>query len=302
MTETDNGRDGGGAAAAGSARHRDRGRGPRTERDLRRRTLSQNFLRDRQAVERFLATVDLDPAGLVVEVGAGEGALTAELARRSGRVIAYEVDPRLAARLAATLRDQANVCVAAEDFLAATPPSERFHLVGNVPFSVTSRIVDWCLTARKLTAATMITQLEYARKRTGWYGRWSLLTIQSWPRYQWELRTRIPRAEFRPVPRVDAGVLHIARRADPLIPRDAMAAYRRMVDLGFSGLGGSLHASLTRRYPAKQVTSAFRAAGVDRDIVVGFAAPEDWLRLFAALEGPPARRSASRNPGPLRPR
>jgi len=66
-----------------------------------------------------------------------------------------------------------------------------------------------------------------------------------------------------------------------------MPGYRRMAGLGFRGLGGSLHASLARHYPAKQVTAAFRAAGLDRGTVVAFASPDDWLRLFDVLEGRP---------------
>src|SRR6266851_5578179 len=127
-------REGGDVRAAGA--RGTPGRGVRTERDLLRRTLSQNFLRE-PAAGRFLDVLDLDPDGLVVEVGAGEGALTGELARRSRAVVAYEVDPRLAARLAGTLRGQPGVRIVAGDFLAAAPPAEPFHLVGNVPFGLT---------------------------------------------------------------------------------------------------------------------------------------------------------------------
>src|SRR5205823_11465676 len=105
------------------------------------------------------------------------------------------------------LGGRAGVRVEAGDFLAARPPPRPFQVVGNVPFSITSDVVGWCLVAPALRSATLITQLEYARKRTGGYGRWSLVTVRTWPVFSWELRGRIPRQRFRPVPRVDAGVL-----------------------------------------------------------------------------------------------
>jgi 23S rRNA (adenine-N6)-dimethyltransferase len=258
----------------------------RSERDRRRRELSQNYLRSAGAAQ-FLRVVDADPSGLCLEVGAGEGILTKRLAEMFGQVIAYEVDPDPARRLAARLSGHANVRVVTGDFLIARPPREPFQVVGNAPFSVTSLIVGWCLGAHAMTAATLITQLEYARKRTGAYGRWSLLTVSAWPRVRWELRARIARGQFRPVPRVDAGVLHLARRAQPLIPAARLGAYQRAVRTGFTGVGGSLLASLRREYPADRLAAAFRSAGIDRGAVVAFVSPDQWVELFRVLDRAP---------------
>jgi 23S rRNA (adenine-N6)-dimethyltransferase len=178
---------------------------------------------------------------------------------------------------------QSGVTVVVGDFLAARPPREPFQVAGNAPFSVTSPIVDWCLGASALTSATLITQLEYARKRTGDYGRWSLRTVTTWPQFDWELRGTIGRQQFRPVPRVDAGVLRVTRRPVPLIPAARMAAYQRFVETGFTGVGGSLLASLRRDYPAARLSAAFQAAGVSRATVVAFVTPAQWIELFRIL-------------------
>jgi 23S rRNA (adenine-N6)-dimethyltransferase len=149
---------------------------------------------------------------------------------------------------------------------------------------VTSPIVDWCLAARSMTSATLITQLEYARKRTGAYGRWSRRTVSTWPQVHWELCGRIGREQFRPVPRVDAGILRITRRPEPLIPPSRQPAYQRLVQVGFTGIGGSLLASLRRDYPAARLAAAFRAAGVERSAVVAFVSPGQWIELFRILD------------------
>lgn len=260
-----------------------RGRGPRTERDATRRTLSQNFLHGPDAVRRYLDHVDIDPDLLVVEIGAGEGSLTGDLAARSRHLVAYELDARTAAAARASLAGRVGVEIVTGDFLASRPPDEPFQVVGNVPFGQTSAIVDWCLHAPEMTTATIITQLEYARKRTGWYGRWSRLTIQSWPWYGWELRGRIESTRFRPVPGVDAAVLHLSQRDRPLLPDAAATAWADLVDLGFTGLGGTLHASLSRAYPSRAVGRALDSAGLAGDTVVAFAAPGQWLAIFDAL-------------------
>ena len=181
------------------------------------------------------------------------------------------------------------------DFLAARPPSRPFQVVGNAPFSLTSPIVDWCLRAPRLTVATLITQLEYARKRTGGYGRWSQLTVSTWPQFRWELRGTIPRTEFRPVPRVDAGILRLERRAEPLISPARQAAYRRLVQAGFSGVGGSVQASLRRTYPPDKVAAACASAGRrptgDRRLCQSGSVGADLLRPVTAAAAGAARGS-----------
>lgn len=251
-----------------------------------RRRLSQNFLADPGTARWVVRLAGLTSDDLVVEVGPGEGAITRFLARAARRVIAHELDPRLAERLADRYRDPAQgVRVVRGDFTRARPPREPFSVVGNIPYSRTADIVRWCLEAPALTSATLVTQLEYARKRTGAYGRWSRLTVLTWPWWSWQLAGRIGRDRFRPVPRVDAGVLILRRRTAPLVPWARRSEYRRLVELGFGGVGGSLSASLCRAYPAPRVAAALREAKVAPGTPVGLVTPDQWVEVFRVLAG-----------------
>jgi 23S rRNA (adenine-N6)-dimethyltransferase len=254
----------------------------RNERERARRAYSQTFLTDRGALGQVVRAARPAGTDLVLEIGAGAGHLTRELARVAGRIVAYEVDPDLVA----ALDPPSNVVVQQRDFLAARPPRESFAVVGNIPYALTARVVEWCLRAPSLTSATLVTQLEYARKRTGDYGRWSRLTIETWPTHRWVLAGKIARHKFRPVPRVDSGILRLERRPVPLVEPRLLGPYRRFVELGFSGVGGSLRASLSQRHPARRVDAAFRACRLDPALVVAYAWPEQWLTLFRALHSP----------------
>ena len=99
---------------------------------------------------------------LIVELGAGDGRLTAELARRARRVVAIEVDPRLAGKLRRRFE------VVEGDALAVRLPSEPFRVVGNIPFHRTTAILRHLLDdlGLPLERADLIVQLEVARKRT----------------------------------------------------------------------------------------------------------------------------------------
>jgi 23S rRNA (adenine-N6)-dimethyltransferase len=85
------------------------------------------------------------------------------------------------------------------------------------------------------------------------------------------------------VPSVDAGVLHLAQRDRALLPDAAATAWADLVDLGFTGLGGTLYASLSRAYPSRLVGRALDSAGLPGDAVVAFAAPDQWLAIFETL-------------------
>ncbi|MFI6299650.1 23S ribosomal RNA methyltransferase Erm [Nonomuraea sp. NPDC050790] len=248
--------------------------GGRTPKDRARRELSQNFLVDRHAID--LVVKAARPHGLILEPGAGDGALTTVLAAQEDvEFVGYEIDPLLAAKL----RARTGLTIVKGDFTRAKPPKEPFAVVGNIPYSITSKIVDWCLRAHAMTSATLLTQLEYARKRSGDYGRWSLVTVESWPWFHWELLGRVGRESFRPVPAVDSGILRIERRPEPLV--DAGAAWRELVELGFTGVGGSLRASLRTRYDG--VDAALGRAGVARDTVVGYVRPDQWITVYLEL-------------------
>ncbi|MFC3979576.1 MULTISPECIES: 23S ribosomal RNA methyltransferase Erm [Streptosporangium] len=232
---------------------------------------------DRQAVR--LVAEAAGAHGLVVEPGAGEGVLTLALAETCDQVVAYEIDPLLAGRLTVRTRDDARVRVVRGDFLTARAPREPFAVVGNIPYSITSKIVDWCLGAPGLTSATLVAQLEYVRKRTGDFGRWSALTVRTWPWFRWEMLGHIGREAFRPVPSVDSAILRIERRAEtPDLP-----GYEAFVDYGFTGLGGSLDATMRLRHPAALVGAAFAAAGVPEGTVVAHVHPDRWRVLYDRL-------------------
>jgi 23S rRNA (adenine-N6)-dimethyltransferase len=239
--------------------------------DSKRKRLSQNFLTDPATARMIVRSSGITRDDLVLEPGPGDGMLTRHLVTTAKKVLAYEMDPHYAERLRRRYAGDDRISCRHADFRRVRAPRE--------PFAV----VRWCLAARFLTSATLVTQLEFARKHTGDFGRWTKLAVGHWPETSLELGPRIGRSRFHPVPRVDSALLHLRRRPEPLLPRAALGEYRRLVELGFSGVGGSLAASLRREHPARRVDRACAEAGVTRDEPVGFVPPERWLRLFLAL-------------------
>jgi 23S rRNA (adenine-N6)-dimethyltransferase len=250
----------------------------------KRKLLSQNFLRDASVARGLVAAAGVGPDDLVIEVGPGDGMITRPLLERARRVIAYEKDRHFVERLQSRLGHHGQFRCHQADIREVRAPDEPFAVVSNAPFGITTDLVRWCLDARALTSATLVTQLEFARKHSGDFGRWSKLTVTHWPEFGFELGTRIDRREFRPVPQVDAAILHLTRRPEPLLPEVDLTDYRDLVELGFSGIGGTLAASLRRVVPARVAAKACAEAGIARDQPVGLVPPDRWLALYKALD------------------
>jgi 23S rRNA (adenine-N6)-dimethyltransferase len=203
----------------------------RTPRDERRRRLGQNFLRPDLAAE-LVAEAAFDADDLVVEIGAGRGALTLALARHGVDVLALERDPRWAEQLRREARRQhaTRVTVVCCDALRFRMPRRSFRAIGSLPFGATTALLHHLLDDRHsgLRRADLVVQWEVARKRAATPP--STLLSTTWaPWWTFALGRRLPADAFRPTPSVDAAVLRVTRREPPLLPRHMADAYASFV-------------------------------------------------------------------------
>lgn len=195
---------------------------PRTERDARRRELGQNFLVDRHVIERFVRSLDLRAGDVVVELGAGTGALTLPLLGAGVEVWAVERDPVWSKRLRQIMETRGahgTSRVIEADLRRLRLPPAPFRVVANPPFGLTTEILTRLLDApdRGPDRIDLIVQLEVAVKHSRRPPA-SLRTAAWAPWWEFHLGPTIDRGAFRPRPRVDAAALTIVRRNPPVLP------------------------------------------------------------------------------------
>ena len=159
--------------------------------------------------ERLVADAGVSSGELVLDIGAGTGALTAALAERGARVIAFELHPQRLAALRTRFAGDHGVTVVKADVADLRLPRRPFRVVANPPFAQTSAVLGRLLApGSRLERADLVVQQQAAQRwaagRAPGAGRWARV---------WDARAgrRLPRNAFDPPPRCDCAVLRLTR-------------------------------------------------------------------------------------------
>jgi 16S rRNA (adenine1518-N6/adenine1519-N6)-dimethyltransferase len=236
-----------------------------------RKKWGQSFLEDMNIIRRIVAMAE--PAGdeTVVEIGAGLGFMTEELAKKAGRVIALEIDPRLVAVLRERFIGQDRVEVLQMDVLkydfSSACPGGRIKVVGNIPYPISSPILFRLLDFRRsISSMILMFQKELADRITAPpgtkdYGIPSVL-VSRYTKATCELT--VPPTCFYPVPDVVSSVLRITARPEPDLPDEALFA--KIVRAAFARRRKTLWNNFRHiGIPEERVGRVFAGSGIDRN-------------------------------------
>jgi len=202
--------------------------------------LGQNFLRDQTAIRRIVAALGDISHETVVEIGAGQGAITGLLAAQAARVIAIELDRELAPRLRSLLGSE-RVSVVEQDVLdfdfaeTAAAAGQKLAIVGNLPYYITAPILlKLAASAPSLDRAVLMVQREVADRVAAAPGSrdYGLLSVTVQMYGPVERLFTLPPGVFSPPPEVHSTVFRwrLAPRFRELgVEEDTFPAFVRLV-------------------------------------------------------------------------
>jgi 16S rRNA (adenine1518-N6/adenine1519-N6)-dimethyltransferase len=268
-----------------------------------RKSLGQNFLVDRRALERIVEAAELGPEDIVLEIGPGLGTLTRLLAAEAGRVVAIELDRRLVKILKQTLANLPNVEIIHGDILELNPAdllerqrgSFQYKVVANLPYYITSAILRHLLTAEVKPKLMVVTvQLEVARRITAEPGDMSLLAVSVQFYGRPRIVTRIKASAFYPSPQVDSAVIRIDLGDQPFVEVDNAESpstssglrFFEVVRAGFAQRRKQLRNALSAELslPASEVAQALSRAGVNPKRRAQTLSVEEWVRVWREMQ------------------
>ncbi|RKD22809.1 16S rRNA (adenine(1518)-N(6)/adenine(1519)-N(6))-dimethyltransferase [Ammoniphilus oxalaticus] len=192
-----------------------------------KKSLGQNFLIDTNILHNIVKAAELDDMTAALEIGPGIGALTEQLARAAGKVVAIELDQRLLPILQDTLEPYSNVDVVHGDVLEVDLRAlfaekflgyEKVSVVANLPYYVTSPILMRFLEEElPVQNIVVMIQKEVAERICAKPGgkEYGALSIIAQYFAEPEIAMIVPSSVFIPQPNVDSAVLKLAVRSKP---------------------------------------------------------------------------------------
>jgi 16S rRNA (adenine1518-N6/adenine1519-N6)-dimethyltransferase len=255
-----------------------------------KKSLGQNFLVSEQAAERIVAAAELLPDEAVLEIGAGLGALTRQLAAAAARVVAVELDQRLVPVLRHTLADCSNVQLVLGDILELDPSDlmpPNYKVVANIPYYITSALLRHLIEASASPTLMVLTvQEQVAQRIVAGPGEMSLLAlgVQFYGRPR--IVTRLKAGAFYPRPKVNSAVVRIDLRARPELDVADVDLFFRAAKAGFGQRRKQLRNSLAGGLPLSReaVDAALEQAGVDPRRRAETLSLYEWAALANALD------------------
>jgi len=253
------------------------------------KALGQNFVIDPNTVRRLVRVAGVGVDDVVVEVGPGLGSLTLGLLEAAARVVAVEIDPRLAAQLPTTVARQApevadRLEVVLQDALTLTgvPGPAPTAFVANLPYNVAVPVLLRLLEQLpSLRTGLVMVQAEVADRLVAAPGSktYGVPSVKA----AWYADVRragaIGRQVFWPAPNVDSGLVAFTRREPP--PGDRAATFA-VVDAAFAQRRKTLRAALSGWAGSPDAAEQrLRAAGIDPSARGEVLAVQDFARLAA---------------------
>lgn len=264
------------------------------------KSLGQNFLQDMSIVQEIVEGSQVDRDTLVIEIGPGQGVLTAELAEAAGRVMAVELDDRLIPELRARFIAYNNVEIIHQDILECDVAAlvargregyglTKARVIGNLPYYITTPIITKLITGRlPIESVTAMMQKEVAERLMAGPGTSKCGAITYQVQYYTEVSKICDagRDAFYPVPKVDSAVLRMDIRREPPVQVRDEKAFFRCVKAGFALRRKTLLNSLSAAegMEKEEIRRVLEKAGISPERRAESLSMEEFARLADSME------------------
>ena len=258
------------------------------------KALGQHFLTSRPILRKILEAIAPNREELVIEIGAGKGALTFPLTERAGKVIAIEKDKTLAHLLLECRRPNLDVrqadvlCLDFQDLVAGEPGfRNKVKLVGNLPYVISSPLLFKVLQDRELfSACVFLLQREVAERIAASPGSkdYAPLSILFQRHYEVRLCFTVAPGAFSPPPQVQSSLVTLTLRPRPLFPVSDEDRFRRFLRSSFAQRRKTLINNLRAAgYPLERLRESSRNLALKETVRAEQLSISQFAELFGRL-------------------
>ncbi|GAA5525774.1 ribosomal RNA small subunit methyltransferase A [Microbulbifer aestuariivivens] len=221
-----------------------------------RKRFGQNFLVDENIIERIVRAIAPKADDRLVEIGPGQGAITALLLQRCPSLTAVELDRDLIPLLQFKFRDYPDFSIIEQDALkfdfGALAGDEPLRIVGNLPYNISTPLLFHLLSFRgKVRDMHFMLQKEVVDRLSAVPGKKSFGRLSVMVQYHCRVQGLfpVPPQSFRPAPKVDSAIVRLVPHASPPYPAQDEALLERLVNVAFQQRRKTLRNAIKPLYP-----------------------------------------------------
>ncbi|WP_010269175.1 23S ribosomal RNA methyltransferase Erm [Paenibacillus senegalensis] len=245
---------------------------------------AQHLLHHPGTIRQLIDSAQVQSGDTVVDIGAGKGGITFPLSLKARKVIAVEIDADFVQMLKAKAQDSPHIKVLHCDFRAMKLPANPFCVVANIPFSITTAILEKLLgpEGKAFQRGAFILEQGAAKRFT----QPAALDprLLAWRmHFEFEMGTAVPKHHFSPPPRVDAAMIRISRRSQPLVPFRESKRFAAFAAYALRQPQLTAADALRGIFTPAQLKTAFRTAGIERMQIIAVLSLEQWAVLFLTM-------------------
>ena len=251
-----------------------------------KKAFGQNFLVDENIIKKIVESLELKPGEIVIEIGAGRGALTKELLETAHKVIAIEFDRDLIPQLKEQFCGQANFEPVEADalninFAEMVHGESEIKLAANLPYNISTAILQRLMEQRDVfLRLVLMFQREVVERIVAPVGKKDrgFLTVLTELYFDVERLFDVPPVAFRPAPKVWSSVVRLKPKQ---VNIENESAFRDLISAGFAHKRKTISNNLKDRYP--NISEALDLSGIDGNRRAETLTLEEWISLYGSI-------------------
>ncbi len=252
-----------------------------------KKRLGQNFLFDKNIQRKIIAACELKPSDTVLEIGAGYGELTQLIADKVNKVYALEIDSELCKILKDNFKECRNLTIINQDILKFNfkryfRNTDKIKVVGNIPYYITTPIIEQLINFRdKIDAIFITVQKEFARRMAAQAGSDDYGSFSCFAQYytQPKIIFVIKKTCFSPMPKVDSCFLRLEIRPKPAQGLRNERLFFKIIRTAFNHRRKTLRNSLRGIISAQKLERFFAKYSLNSNIRPEALALKDFANL-----------------------
>lgn len=246
--------------------------------------LGQHLMHNKRLLKEMVDSAKIGKQDIVLELGAGKGDLTEILTQRAKKVIAVELDHKFVKTLEKKMTNSPNVTIIHQDILKIYLPKEKFMVVSNIPYAITTPILKKLLNNPLSNFQRGVIVMEKGAAKRFTSKNVKDPNVIAW-RMWFDIRIvkGISRKNFSPPPKVDSAMVFINRKKAPTVPTTDYIIFWGLVDYAFKEPRVPIDVALRGIFTSRQMKQLKRTLKMNNENPVSMLTEEQWGIIFDTM-------------------